>query len=246
MPTKVDRTGMLVGMRGRMRLALFILSEPLRGIRLGYAKRCILSAIIGLPMLWCGVCQGVGFMVEGRLEYYPPQNAPMKDYLFEGAISEEKWILKIYEGGKRRQRGHWEHGFEGTNEFTLYYVNQEPYEVAVKKTNFAFINGVVKPRTSPAISQFTPVHVFWFAFRCAVYTNEQYSRVPRNMIYGSCVETWPMYAPTRTHRASLLSECERKVYWKYGALLWQQMLSLNGVAVRRQGERIVLILLLKD
>ena len=190
MPTKVDRTGMLVGMRGRMRLALFILSEPLRAIGLGYAKRCILSAIIGLAMLWCGVCRGVGFMVEGRLEYYRPQNAPMRDYFFEAAISEEKWILKIYEGGKRRQRGHWEHGFEGTNEFTLYYVNQEPYEVAVKNTNFVFINGVVKPRTSPAISQFTPVHVFWFAFRCAVYTNEQYSRVPWHLTTTPGLDIW--------------------------------------------------------
>lgn len=187
MATEAQGNGILERTRCWGRFALFILSEPFRAIGLGYRRRCILRGMMGLPVLWCGLCQGAGFTVEGRLEYFPARNGPLKYYLFEGALSEEKWILKIYEDGKIRQRGHWEYGFEGTNQYTLYYVNHEPYEEAVKKPNYIFINGGVEPRTGPAVTPFTPVHVLWFALRCALYTNEQYPRLPRNMIYGSSV-----------------------------------------------------------
>lgn len=142
----------------------------------------IAMAIVNLALFSWNSCQGVTLKFEGELERCFRSEGTPKVFLFEGATSESKWILKIYEEGRKQQFGHYEYGFDETNQFTLEYVNQEPFHIAVAKPRYIFINGDVRPRTIP-YNSYTHLHVYWLAFRCCVYANERVPQLPSKFVY---------------------------------------------------------------
>lgn len=124
-----------------------------------------------------------GFFVEGELERYQhSQSTPSRVLTFEAITSHDKWILRTYESGRRKQVGHVEYGFDGTNQYMLEFVNHDAFEIAAAKPKFVFVNGNVSPRTIPSDS-YTMLHVYWLAFRCAPYPHERKDYLPWEFIY---------------------------------------------------------------
>lgn len=121
------------------------------------------------------------YRLVGQLERSYTRTGSAKRLKFELFWDKDNWLVRIFANGISNQFGHVEYGFEGTNQYTLAFVNGEPWEEAFKKSGI-WINGAVHPRDIPSDFE-NFLHVFWLAFRACILSEERRNRLPARLIY---------------------------------------------------------------
>lgn len=135
------------------------------------------------------------FRLVGQVERAYNRAGSTKRFDFELFWDRDNWLVRIFADGSSNQLGHVEYGFEGTNQYTLAFVNGEPWAEASKKPGI-WINGAVRPRDIPSdFDNF--LHVYWLVFRACVLPEERRDRLPARLIYGTegrLEERWELSA----------------------------------------------------
>lgn len=105
-----------------------------------------------------------GFTAHGQLTYTNYLVAS-EHYTIDYTVYAKPpyWKITAHQFGERRF-GYTEHGYDGTNLYSITYYNKEPLFEARAKTNLSyFVNGKVLPEKIPSFDPVRSIHI-WFAY----------------------------------------------------------------------------------